>query len=338
MKKTLSKLSFIFLIIIFFAGSGFAKTINLKISHFMPTKHVQHKVLADWAKEMETVTNGQLKFKVFPGGQLGKPPHQYENAVKGLTDIAFGLHSYTAGRFPLTSVMRLPFLIKDAETGSLVLWKLYEKYLMKEHSDTKVLWVFVHSPGQIFTTKKPVKTLADLNGLKMRSPGKIMADVLKGMGASAIGMPITQVYTGLERGLLDGVIVPYETMKPFRFYEKTKYATHLDMYTMTFFVTMNKKRYESLPPDLKKAIDEHSGEKMSLKAAAAYQSSDLEGRQLALSKGVIEYKLPAAEKENWKKTASVIVDQWIKTTTEKGLPAQEVFDFVKTSLKEAEQK
>lgn len=337
MKKVILKVSVIIYGIIFLAAvNAMAKPVELKISHFMPTKHVQHQVLADWAKEVETATNGQLKFRIFPGGQLGKPPHQYDSAVKGLTDIAFGLHSYTAGRFPLTAVMRMPFLIQNAEIGSSVLWKVYERYLMDEHKDTKVLWVFCHGAGQVFTTAKPVKTLEDFIGMKMRSPGKIMSEVLQKFGASPVGMPITQVYTGLERGLLDGVIAPWETMRPFRFYEKAKYATTADLYSMTFFVTMNRKKYESLPADLKKAIDDHSGEKMAIKAGKAYDASDKPGKALALSKGMTEYILPPAELERWKKSAGVVVDEWVADMEAKGLPGKEVLEYTTSLVKQFE--
>ena len=337
MKKLFLKVSIIIYGIIFLAAvNATAKTVELKISHFMPTKHVQHKVLADWAEEVEAATNGQLKFRIFPGGQLGKPPHQYESAVKGLTDIAFGLHSYTTGRFPLTAVMEMPFLVHNAEAGSKVLWEVYEKYLMDEHKDTKVLWLFCHGAGQVFTTKKQVKTLEDFKGMKMRSPGKIMSEVLQKFGASPVGMPITQVYTGLERGLLDGVIAPWETMRPFRFYEKTKYATTADLYSMTFFVTMNKKKYNSLPSDLKKAIDDHTGEKMAIKAGKAYDDSDAPGKALAISKGMTEYALPPAEIERWKKAALVVVDEWVADMKANGLPGKEILNYTTSLLKQVE--
>ena len=337
MKKLFLKVSIIIYGIIFLAAvNATAKTVELKISHFMPTKHVQHKVLEDWAKEVEAATNGQLKFRIFPGGQLGKPPHQYDSAVKGLTDIAFGLHSYTTGRFPLTAVMEMPFLVHNAEAGSKVLWKVYEKYLMDEHKDTKVLWLFCHGAGQVFTTKKQVKTLEDIKGMKIRSPGKIMSEVLQKFGASPVGMPITQVYTGLERGLLDGVIAPWETMRPFRFYEKTKYATTADLYSMTFFVTMNKKKYNSLPSDLKKAIDDHTGEKMAIKAGKAYDDSDAPGKALAISKGMTEYALPPAEIERWKKAALVVVDEWVADMKANGLPGKEILNYTTSLLKQVE--
>lgn len=301
--------------------------VELKMSHFMPTKHAQHRVMEAWAHEMEEATGGKMKITIFPGGALGKPPHQYDNAVKGITDIAFGLHSYTAGRFPLTSVMELPFLVPSGEIGATVLWDLYGKYLKDEFKDVKVLWMFMHGPGQIFTTKKPIKTLADLKGLKMRSPGPIMSDVIKRLGAVPVTMPITQVYTALERGTIDGVCGPWEIMPPFRFYEQCRYATIADVYSMTFFVVMNKAKYESLPPDIKGVLDDHIGKPMSIEAGKAYDNADAPGRKLALDKGMEVYTLPEAERQKWIQATLPVIDEWIVQMESKGLPGKEVREY-----------
>ena len=148
MKKLLSGLIICTFLIssgLLFAGLAESKTIELKMSHFMPTKHTQHKVMAKWAQKVEEQSNGELKVTIFPGGALGKPPHQYDSAVKGITDIAFGLQSYTAGRFPLTSALRLPFLVKSGEQGSRVLWSMYEKYLKNEYRKYRICQDFSYS-------------------------------------------------------------------------------------------------------------------------------------------------------------------------------------------------
>jgi len=308
-------------------ATGECGAVELKMSHFMPTKHAQHKVMEDWAKKMESLTGGDLKVTIFPGGALGKPPHQYDNAVKGITDIAFGLQSYTPGRFPLTSVMELPFLINKGETGALVLWKLYEKYLHSEYEDSKILWLFMHGPGQIFTTKKEVRTLDDLKGLKMRSPGPVMSEVIKKLGAVPVTMPITQVYTGLERGTIDGVCGPWEIMAPFRLYEQIKYATEADIYSMTFFVAMNKSTYDALPAGIKKTLDANTGESMSIAAGKAYDEADAPARKLSIEKGVKVYTLPEAERENWKNLAMPVGDEWLDKMKAKGLPGDEVLEY-----------
>ena len=314
-------------------GVAQAETVELKMSHFMPTKHVQHaKVMAPWAEKIEKLTDGRVKVTIFPGGALGKPPHQYDNAVKGITDIAFGLQSYTPGRFPLTSSLRLPFMVKSGEQGANVLWRMYEKYLHDEYKDVKVLWLFMHGPGQLHTTKKQIQTLDDLKGLKIRSPGPIMSKVFKQFGSVPVHMPITQVYTALERKTVDGVAVPWETMPPFRFYEQCKFSTVADIYSMTFFVVMNKKKYESLPADIKKIIDDNSGLKMSIEAGKVYDLGDIPGKKLFEKKGGTVYQLPAAERAKWVKAAVPVKKAWIEDMQAKGLPGQEVLQYAQEML------
>jgi len=298
----------------------------------MPTKHTQHKVMAQWAKDMEKRTNGRLKVTIFPGGALGKPPQQYDSAVKGITDIAFGLHAYTAGRFPLTSVLRLPFMVKSGEQGAKVLWSLYERYLRDEFKDAKVLWMFCHGPGQVYTTKDPVKNLEDLKGVKLRTPGAVMSKVLKQLGAVPVSMPITQVYTALERKTVNGLCGPWEIMRPFRFYEQVKYATVANIYTQTFFVVMNKSKYESLPADLRKIIDENSGRKMSIVAGRAYDTADGPARELCIKKGIQVYTLPPQERRRWIKGAMPVVDNWLADMKAKGLPGKEVLQYTQKML------
>jgi TRAP-type C4-dicarboxylate transport system substrate-binding protein len=294
------------------------ETVELKLSHFMPPKHPQHRlVMKPWTKEVGKASGGRLNVTIFPGGALGKPPHQYDAAAKGLADIAFGLHSYSPGRFPLISVMQLPFLIASGESCSRALWQLYEQELGAEFEDTKVLWLFCHGPGHLHTTKKQVKKLEDINGLKVRSPGPVMSKVLETLGAVPVNMPITQVYTALERGTIDGVAAPWEAVQTFRFHEQAQYATELGIYSLTFFVTMNKDKYQGLPGDLKKVIDEHSGLEMSVKAGKVYDDAEQPAKKLATGKGMQVYTLPDAEFERWKKAVEPVVQRWLKET-EKG--------------------
>ncbi|MCK4500984.1 TRAP transporter substrate-binding protein [Candidatus Babeliales bacterium] len=341
----MKKLVLGFVICVFFVGlgllfvdkaAGTVFSVDLKMSHFMPTKHTQHKVMATWAKKVGELSGGRIKVTIFPGGALGKPPQQYDSAVKGITDIAFGLQSYTPGRFPLTSCMRLPFMVKTGEQGSIVLWKLYEKYLKDEYKDVKLLWLLAHGAGQIYTTKKQVKTLEDFKGLKIRAPGPIMSKVIKRLGGVPVTMPITQVYTALERGTIDGLLGPWEVMRPFRLYETCKYASELDIYTGTFFEVMNKKRYESLPDDLRKVIDENSGMKMAIFAGRSYDKADAPAKELSLKKGITVYQLPAEEIERWKKAVKPVEAEWIKSMEAKGLPGKEVLDYAKELLRQTQ--
>lgn len=337
MKKLLRKsflTSVVLVLVISLSGLSYAQqSVELRLAHFMPTQHVQHREVMDpWSQEISKLTEGRLQVTIFPGGVLGKPPDQYDNAANGIVDIAFVIPSYTPGKFPLTSVMELPFLISDAEQASEALWEIYEEYLTAEFKDVKVLWMFVHGPGHIHTTKKPIKTLEDMKGLKIRSPGPIMAKVLKAFGAVPVGMPITEVYTALERGTIDGVAIPWEAMRAFRFYELCDYHTELDLYTVPFLVAMNARQWESLPEDLQEVIAEHSGKVMSMQAGKAYANEDIPGKEACLANNGTIYQLPAEEKERWISAVANVRAGWLDDMKAKGLPGEEILSTLEEKL------
>ena len=127
-----------------------AETIELRVAQpFSPKHTIQTMVLDPWAKKIEEMTGGKVKVTMFPGGALGKASDHYSLAEKGIADIVYALQDYTPGRFPLTSVFELPFMIPSAEKTSVAMWKTYEKFpeFRKEYSKVKVLALFCHPPG-----------------------------------------------------------------------------------------------------------------------------------------------------------------------------------------------
>jgi len=201
----LTKKIFITLSILFFSGNltlpCSAQTlpeepIELKISHFgLPTWAQQTEVLEPWAKTIETLAKGRIKFSFFPNEILGKANEQYDLVLKGITDIGCSVTEYTPGRFPLTSSMKLPFLgVQSGEQASIVLWRIYNDYLKEEFKDTKVLWLWCHGPGQIHTVNKPVRTLEDLKGLRIRIVDPLMAKVLEQLGAIPVKCSAPDTY------------------------------------------------------------------------------------------------------------------------------------------------
>lgn len=303
--------------------------IELKLSHFVPVKHVHHeKVLEPWARKIEALTNGRVRITIIPNQELGSASEQYDLVYEGVADISFGLPDYTPGHFPLTACIKLPFMIKSAEAGSLVLWDTYEKYLKNEYKDVKVLALSCVGPAQLFTTKKHVKTLEDLRGMKIRTPDPFVSKVLEQLGAIPVKRTITEAYGVLKSGEVDGIVSPWEGMNSFKFYEPCKYYTVINLYSMPLFVIMNKHKYESLPEDIRKIIDKNSGEKLSALSGRVYDQEDIKGRKLAEENGGITYQLPPKEVERWKRVAMPIGDEWIEDMRAKGLLGQEVLSHV----------
>lgn len=255
-------------------------TTTLRFSHFWPATSAIHKeVFQAWADDVEKASNGELKVQLFPSQTLTKADAAYQGAVNGISDIAATAQGYTAGRFPLTQVVELPGVSLSATQGGCITQSLYDKgMLADEYKDSHVLFMFSTGPGYIHTTDKEVKVPDDLKGLRIRRPSAVVGKILTELGAQPIGMPAPEIYTSMQRGLLDGVSLPWEGMKAFRINELSGQHTEVPFYSLAFVVTMNKRTYDRLPENLKKVIDDNSGMSWAKKGGAMMDAEDAAGR------------------------------------------------------------
>lgn len=321
-------LLFVCLVLVSFTNrSATAETLRFATG-FSPKHTMQVKVFEPWAKQIEERTKGKIKITMFPGGALGKMPTLYDLAEKGIADISYTLHDYTPGRFPMTEVFSLPFMTPSAEKTSTVMWETYEKFpdFQKEYSKVKVLALFCHPGGDFHTTKTAIHSLNDLKGLKIRTASPYVTEALKIYGATPISMPITETYTALERGVVDGTVAPWEGLVVFKLDDLTKYALEADFYTMTMMVVMNKRRWDSLPDDVKKVIDDTTGLKMSVAAGKAYDDTDQPFKQRAESKGIKVNQLPPKEMAKLKELVKPLRKDWIEKCAAKGLDGKPVLE------------
>jgi len=333
MKKSILTgfISFVTLCFVAFIGAPtiFAKTYELKLaSPFPPMQVITRTIIQPWAKEIEQVSKGKIKVKLFLGGALGKAPAHYDLAEKGIVDIAYHLHDYTPGRFPMTSVFSLPFMTPTAKITSEAMWKTFkeEPDFNKEYGDVKVLALFCHPGGDFHTVSKPIRTVADFQGLKIRSANAFVNEALKLWGATPVSMPITETYQAMERGVVDGTVLPWEGLATFKLEEVTKYSTIADFYTMTMIIVMNKKKWDSLPRDVQEMIDNTTGLKMSSKAGEEFDATDVPFRKRVLDKGVEEIILPDSELQKLQELVMPMREEWVKSNTAKGYHAQHVLD------------
>ena len=310
------------------AGADSGNSIELTVSSFFPPNHVQIRdVVAPWARNIERLSGGSVAVSIRTDAALGPAPTQFDLARDGVADIAIGLPAYTPGRFPLSSVFELPFLVSDAESGSIVLWEIYRTHLQREYSDVKVLWMFVHGPGQLLT-QKPVRTLEDLRGMKIRSPGPTMFRVLEKLGAVPVAAPMDRAYDMLIAGEVEGAVAPWEAVVPFRLHEQCGFATVLDLYTLPFFAVMNRRKYDALPPSIRKILDENSGESMAFRAGEAFDAAESAGKALFLETGGRLSPLAPEEKQRWNRIAFGVGDDWAAEMNRRGLPGVEIIEAV----------
>jgi TRAP-type transport system periplasmic protein len=213
-----------------------------------------------------------------------------------------------------------------AQTASEAMWKTFETSpaLQKEYSKYKVLALFCHPAGHFHTTKKPIRTIADFNGLKMRTASPWVTVALKNFGSIPVEMPITDTYTSLERGVVDGTVVPFEGLGIFKLDDLVKYTTITNFYTVTMAVLMNKRKYESLPDDVKKAIDENSGLVMSSWCGKAYDAAEIPFKERAIKKGIEMIHLSDADMQKLHAETLPLRDEWIKEMGKRGIDGKPI--------------
>lgn len=314
-----------------------AKSIELTFAHPYPAAHTQHTgVLVPWAKKVEAACNSALTIKFIPGGALAKPGQTYSVVEKNVADIGWDICDYSPGRFPLTTVIELPFMINSAEKASVALWKTYAQFLefQKEYESTKLLMLSCHAPGVFATVKKPVKSLADLRGMKIKTASSITSAALQMFGALPVTQPVTETYTSLEGGILDGVVMPCDGMVIFKVHELLKYYTPADFYSMVFWVAMNKNKFDSLPGDIKKVIEANSGLPFSRSSGKAFDDSNTAMKQMCVEAGMQEVNFPKREKQKLLGLTYPLKQQWVMNMEANGLSGGAVLQTVTGFLNE----
>lgn len=299
--------------------------ITLKVHHFLGPTSIQHTtMLKGWCDNIAKDSKNRLQCQIYPAMQLGgTPPQLYDQARDGVADVVWTLPGYTAGRFPKMEVFELPFMMTNAEATSRAAWDYYEKFAKDEFKDVKVLAMHVHGPGNIFTAKKQIKTMADIKGLKLRGPTRLTTKLLASMGATPVGMPVPAVPDALSKGVIDGAVIPYEVAQVLKIDELARYTAETDrsenaLYTTVFVVPMNQKKYDSLPADLKKVIDKNSGRELSATLGKLQAGNDVPGKAKMVAGGHTITIIPKTELDNWKRASAGLSLEWISDMDKKG--------------------
>jgi len=318
----------------FFSSSVFAQTkeIKLNYSNFFPAPHKNSILATQWAQEIEKRTNGVVKITLFHGGTLTPADKCYDGVVKGLSDVGFSVLSYTLGRFPLTEVIDLPMGYKSGTAATKLVNAYYNKFKPKELDDVKVMYLHAHGPGILHTNKKPIKTLEDLKGVKIRSTGTV-ARIASALGATPVAMPMPETYDALSKGIADGVMCPIEALEGWKLGEVVKYTTqnYGSAYTIAFFVVMNKDKWNSLPPDVQKIIEQVNQEWIE-KQAKVWDEVDASGMEFTKKRGNEIIPLSKEEDAKWAKAVQPLFDDYVKRMKEKNLPGEEAYKFCREEL------
>jgi TRAP-type C4-dicarboxylate transport system substrate-binding protein len=331
-KPSLLVFLFAAFIVLSFCSVVTAKTIELTYANFFPPTHVQAQLGIDWAKEVEKRTNGKVKFAHFPGGALLKGPEIYDGVAKGIADVGMSVFAYTQGRFPSIEAIDLPMGYPSGVVATKIINDFYNRFKFKEFEQVKVLYLFAHGPGLLFS-KKPVRKLEDLKGLKIRSTGT-SALVSKALGAVPVAMPQGGAYEALQKGVVEATWAPIEVLKGWKQGEVIKYMIDCYSigYTQGFFVAMNPGKWNSLPKDVQAVMEQVSKEWLQ-KTGEAWDASDTEGRKFSEGLGNQTIKLSSEESARWAEAVEPVFEGYIKAVEPKGLPGRDYVNFIKGQLK-----
>ncbi len=308
------------------------KVITLKYSNFFPAPHANSIIADQWCKEVEKRTNGRVKVNYYPGGTLTPANQTYDSVARGIADVGLSCQAYTRGRFPLTEVIDLPLGYKSGFAATKMINEFYKKFTPKEYDETVVMYLHAHGPG-ILHTKKPVAKLEDMKGMKIRSTG-LSAKVVQNLGGAPVGMPMSESYDALSKGVADGILSPNEALKGWKLGEVTAFTTenYGAAYSTAFFVVMNKAKWNSLPKDIQGIIQKINAEWID-KQGKIWDDIDNEGKDVALKRGMKFIPLAPEENARWAKAVAPILDDYVKSAKAKGLPGDQALKFCLDYLK-----
>lgn len=322
------------------ALTGFAQqVVTLKFHTFMaPQSNVWLTMHKPWMDKVEKESGGRIKFEAYPAMQLGGTPVQLYDQVKdGVVDIVWTLPGNTAGRFPRIEVFELPFMMNNAEATSKAYWEYVQTVAKDEFKDTQVLALHVHGPGVIHTSDKAIKSIADLRGVKLRAPTRQVTKLMGILGATPVGMPLPGIPDALSKGTINGCVIPWEVVPSVKVNELTKFHAEFDpvggsLYTTTFVLAMNKAKYNSLPPDLKKIIDNNSGMATSAWLGKTQQGNDPVGRKAAVDHGNTIFTVSAAEAQEFRRKSRPIEVEWMEDMNKKGFDGKKLLETARALI------
>lgn len=318
-----------------------AEEVTLKVHHFLPPGSTAHaKFITPWCDKVGRESGGRLKCQIFPAMQLGGTPPQLIDQVRdGIADIVWTLPGYSAGRFPAVEAFELPFMTRSAEGGSRALWEYVKANGLDqtEFKDVKPILFHVHDEGQLHLVKGPIQTLRDFRGLKLRAPTRQTNKFLAVLGATPVGMPVPQVSEALSKGVIDGAMLPWEVVPAVKVHELVKFHSETDsaapaLYTSVFIFAMNRAKYDGLPPDLKKVIDDNGGAEASAWVGKVWDDSAVAARKLAADRRNQFNTIPLAELQAWQKAGQTVSDAWVSDADAKALDGKALLKSARALL------
>ena len=306
-----------------------ADVVKLKFANYFPPTHMNSVMMGKFAEELNKKLAGKVEITQYTGSTLLAAPKMAAGVQSGIADIGLSNCSYTRGRFPVMEIMELPLGFPSAWVATHVANDFHNKFKPKDFDQYHLLMLSTSPINIVQTLNKPVKTLEDMKGLKLRGTGRL-GDVVKALGATPIPIETPDLYDSLKRGVIEGALLPLETLKGFKTGEVLKYATASWKIgnAYTFYVVMNKDKWNSLPPDVQKVITEFCNE-FTERWAVEWNNIDIAGKEFFVKQGGQIVPLSAAESARWVKASQPVVEDYKKDLASKGFKAAEIDSWLK---------
>jgi TRAP-type transport system periplasmic protein len=308
------------------------RTIDLRLSHWVPPTHPLHPSLQAWAESIAKESNGTIKSTLFPAEQLGKAFDHYDMARDGIADFTYVNPGYQPGRFPIIAAGELPFLIANAKGGSAAFDEWYRKYAEREMKDVKVCFAYLHDPGTFHGNKK-IRLPEEVRGLKVRPANATIGQLVTLLGGTNVQASAPEARDMLERGIADEITFPWRSIVLFGIDKTVKFHMDANLYVTTFVWAMNKARYDSMSATQKRVIDAHCTTEWARKVADPWADFEASGRDMIRAMAGHEtYALTSAELDAWRKAAAPLQERWATAVRQIGLNPDSVLDELKASL------
>lgn len=302
------------------------EVVELSLTHHDPPESATGKFLDAWAATIKDASNGEIDIQVMHGGSLAGPKESLDMCKSGAVDIAWSLQAFYPGIFPMTEVMALPMMgIESAAQGSSALWDLYENtdYLKEEYSDVHVLLIHTNCDSPISTKGAPLESVDSLKGMNVRTNSGPPTTFMQKLGTSPQDIPITELYSSIEKNVLDAVVTDWHAINSFKLYEQLTDYLDAHVQVSPYFLVMNQAKWDSLTPEQQEVINSCSGA-----AALEIAGSAWDDVQASVIKKINEqgnniYTLEDSEMQKLKDDAQEVKDEWIAKAGENG---QAVYD------------
>lgn len=304
------------------AGQARAAEVTLKMSNYLPPRHgFTADFMAPWAAELTERTNGAVAVELFDAtSAFGKIDRQADQVRAGVIDIALGLNGIPRDRYPSSAIIEMPFLVETAGAGSQALWRLYkEGALGSDYQDFHVLALFTHHGGLFHTVDKPVRSLDDLAGLRLRTPSPAVSAMLEAVGASPVGMPPAAIYENLQKGSLNGVVTTWDLVGAIRANELLKYHTDARAYVAGFHVLMNQRKYDGLPAEIRDVLDDMTGDNLVARFGDWWDKWDARGKADAIERGNEIIEIDSATRAEWRERLQPMTNAFLDSMKEQGV-------------------